>query len=145
MTNLDILNDKDFFDYLLQSLTDHYSKLSGYDNVTIRPEFTEEFFANYWLQLMKIAQLENVPTVIIDDHEHQGKVNNGFDSIHRSLFEVCESRINLRVTTRFVLNGKKLDDEEEIVVRNLFMLILLFVSEWVADKQDECPHYTVLL
>uniref|UniRef100_A0A914YAF2 Uncharacterized protein n=1 Tax=Panagrolaimus superbus TaxID=310955 RepID=A0A914YAF2_9BILA len=143
MADLDILKDKKFYDYLLQSLNDHRGKLDGFDNVTMRPEFTQEFFASYWLDLMKCAHFDNVPLVTVEDHDHQGKIVNGFDSIHRSLFEVCESRIDLRLTTRFVITGIKLADEEETALRNLFMLILLFVSEWVADQQEDCPHITL--
>uniref|UniRef100_A0AC34FZM6 Uncharacterized protein n=1 Tax=Panagrolaimus sp. ES5 TaxID=591445 RepID=A0AC34FZM6_9BILA len=89
---------------------------------------------------MKIAQFEYVPTVTVNDHEHQGKIVNGFDSIHRSLFEICESRIHLRVTTKIVLNPNKLTKEDEIEEHNKFMLILLFVVFWVADKNEECPN-----
>uniref|UniRef100_A0A914Q2Z3 Uncharacterized protein n=1 Tax=Panagrolaimus davidi TaxID=227884 RepID=A0A914Q2Z3_9BILA len=125
-------------------LTDHHCVLPGYDNVTVRLDFTEEFLASYWLQLMKIAELDYVPKVIIGDHERQGKMLNGFDSIIRSILEVCESRIYLRLTTKFHFTGKELADEEQIQLRTAFMLILLFVSEWVADrKQDEDLRVTL--
>uniref|UniRef100_A0AC35FNA4 Uncharacterized protein n=1 Tax=Panagrolaimus sp. PS1159 TaxID=55785 RepID=A0AC35FNA4_9BILA len=140
MVNLDIPNDKNFYDYLLQSLTDHHRVLPGYENVTVRLDFTEEFLASYWLQLMKIAEFDNVPKVIIGDHERQGKMLNGFDSVNRSVvevLEVCESRMDLRLSTKFFFTGKGLADEDQIQLRTAFMLILLFVSEWVAyHKQD---------
>uniref|UniRef100_A0AC35F8S6 Uncharacterized protein n=1 Tax=Panagrolaimus sp. PS1159 TaxID=55785 RepID=A0AC35F8S6_9BILA len=108
MADLDILKDKNFHDYLLQSLTDHYGKLLGYENVTMRPEFTKEFFASYWMSLMKSVGYDNVPPVTLEDHQHHGKLTNGFDTIVRSLFGVCESRIDLRVTTLFAFSGKEL-------------------------------------
>uniref|UniRef100_A0A914P7R2 Uncharacterized protein n=1 Tax=Panagrolaimus davidi TaxID=227884 RepID=A0A914P7R2_9BILA len=134
-----ILKDKKFYDYLLQSLTDHYGKLSGWENVTMRSEFTKEFFARYWECLMKIADIDQAPPLNLEEHEHHGKTNNGFDSIFRSLFGVCESRIDLRITKKFVFDGKDLDDEEQIHRRTEFMLILLFVSMCFADQKDECP------
>uniref|UniRef100_A0AC34GUS1 Uncharacterized protein n=1 Tax=Panagrolaimus sp. ES5 TaxID=591445 RepID=A0AC34GUS1_9BILA len=139
MADLNILKDKKFYHYLLHSLTDHYGKLVGLDNVKLRSEFTKEFFATFWLELMKIAEFNNVPPVNVDD-DNKEEVHSGFDSIHRSLFEVCESRIDLRLTTQFVLNCSKLADDEDIVDRNKFMLVLLFVSFWVADKKEKCPN-----
>uniref|UniRef100_A0A914P6V6 Uncharacterized protein n=1 Tax=Panagrolaimus davidi TaxID=227884 RepID=A0A914P6V6_9BILA len=92
---------------------------------------------------MKSAGYDNVPPVTLEDHQHHGKITNGFDSIIRSVFGVCESRIDLRVTTLFAFSGKELDDEKEIHYRTAFMLILLFVSEWIADQKDECPHVSL--
>uniref|UniRef100_A0AC34FJM5 Uncharacterized protein n=1 Tax=Panagrolaimus sp. ES5 TaxID=591445 RepID=A0AC34FJM5_9BILA len=140
-----ILKDNEFFDYLLQSLNDHYGKLSGLEKVTLRrpAEFTKEFFANYWLLLMKKAGIDIVPTVNVkdnDDNKEEKNGHNGFDSIHRSIFEVCESDIDLRLTTIFSFKGSLLADEEEIEIRNKFMLALLFVSFWVADKKEDCPN-----
>uniref|UniRef100_A0AC35FGD6 Uncharacterized protein n=1 Tax=Panagrolaimus sp. PS1159 TaxID=55785 RepID=A0AC35FGD6_9BILA len=149
MAYLDILKDKNFYDYLLQSLTDHYGfntmrpefyQLLGYENVTMRPEFTKEFFASYWMYLMKNVGYDNVTPVTLEDHQHHGRITNGFDTIVRSLFGVCESRIGLRVKTLFAFSGKELDDEKEIHFRTAFMLVLLFVSEWIADQKDECSH-----
>uniref|UniRef100_A0A914XZT5 Uncharacterized protein n=1 Tax=Panagrolaimus superbus TaxID=310955 RepID=A0A914XZT5_9BILA len=136
MDDLDILKDTEFFDYLLQTLTDHYAKLSGLKNVKIRAEFTKEFFARYWLLLMKCAEFDIVPPVNVSDDI------SAFDSIHRSIFEICESRINLRITTHFILRAEKLANEDEIEARNLFMLVLLFVSEWIADEKENSPNLT---
>uniref|UniRef100_A0AC34GU38 Uncharacterized protein n=1 Tax=Panagrolaimus sp. ES5 TaxID=591445 RepID=A0AC34GU38_9BILA len=100
-----ILKDKKFLVYLLQSLADHYGKLLDLKYVKIRPEFTTEFFATYWLLLI--------------------------------------NKIDLRITTQFVLNTKKLADENEIEERNKFMLVLLFVAFWIADKNNYCPNVTL--
>uniref|UniRef100_A0A914QUP8 Uncharacterized protein n=1 Tax=Panagrolaimus davidi TaxID=227884 RepID=A0A914QUP8_9BILA len=105
----------------------------------MRSEFSKEFFARYWECLMKMADIDQAPPLNLEEHEHHGKTNNGFDSILRSLFGVCESRIDLRITQKFVFNGKDLDDEEQIHRRTEFMLILLFVSMCFADQKDECP------
>uniref|UniRef100_A0AC35FE30 Uncharacterized protein n=1 Tax=Panagrolaimus sp. PS1159 TaxID=55785 RepID=A0AC35FE30_9BILA len=141
MAYLDILKDKNFYDYLLQSLTDHYAKLLCCENDTMRPEFTKEFFASYWMYLMKSVGYDDIPPVTLEDHH--GRITNGFDSIVHSIFGVCENKIDLRVTTLFAFNGKELDDEKEIHSRTAFMLVLLFLSEWIADQKDECPHVTL--
>uniref|UniRef100_A0A914PFQ1 Uncharacterized protein n=1 Tax=Panagrolaimus davidi TaxID=227884 RepID=A0A914PFQ1_9BILA len=103
-----ILKDKKFYDYLLQSLTDHYGKLIGWENVTMRSEFSKEFFARYWECLMKMADIDQAPPLNLEEHEQHGKTNDGFDYILHSLFGVCESRIDLRITKKFVFNGKDL-------------------------------------
>uniref|UniRef100_A0AC34GNS2 Uncharacterized protein n=1 Tax=Panagrolaimus sp. ES5 TaxID=591445 RepID=A0AC34GNS2_9BILA len=139
----EILKDKQFFDYLLQSLVDHYEKLCGLRFVARRPEFTKEFFHLYWLQLIKIAKFVNVPHVNVkdkDDEREERKIHNEFDSICRSFFEVCESYIDLRFTTIFLFKGSQLADEEAIEECYKFMLALLFVSFWVADNNQGCPN-----
>uniref|UniRef100_A0AC35FJ68 Uncharacterized protein n=1 Tax=Panagrolaimus sp. PS1159 TaxID=55785 RepID=A0AC35FJ68_9BILA len=124
---------------LLFQLTDHYGKLGGCENVTMHCEFTKEFFACYWDALMKMADIDQAPPLNLEEHEHHGKTNNGFDFIARSLFAVCESRIGLHVNQKFVFNGKDLDDEQQIHCRTEFMLILLFVSICFAGQKDKCP------
>uniref|UniRef100_A0AC34GMA8 Recombination activating protein 1 n=1 Tax=Panagrolaimus sp. ES5 TaxID=591445 RepID=A0AC34GMA8_9BILA len=120
-------------------LADHRGKLSGYNYVKLQPVFTKEFLANYWFHLKKIAQFEYVSSVTIDDHEYEEKTVIGFDSIKHSVCEFCESRIHLCLTG-FLLNANKLAKEDEIEERIKFMLVLLFVAFWVADKKDECPN-----